>query len=57
MQADLGTWSDPFSYGQDRRKLYGYSFRYPISEKKTQKSTLLQVLKRGINADSIYISY
>jgi hypothetical protein len=56
-QADLGTWSDLFSDGQNRRKLYGYSFRYPISENKAQKAALLQVLKRGINATSIDIAY
>jgi len=54
---DLGTWSYLFSDEWNRRKLYGNSFTYPISETKAQKTTLLWVLEGGINAAAIYISY
>ena len=53
---DLGTWSYLFSDEWNRRKLYGNSFTYPISETKAQKTTLLWVLEGGINAAAIYIS-
>jgi len=54
---DLGTWSYLFSDEWNRRKLYGNSFTYPISETKAQKTTLLWVLEGDINAAAIYISY
>lgn len=54
---DLGTWSYLFSDEWDRRKLYGYHFTYPVSQTKAQKTTLLRVLKGGINDAAIYIPY